>query len=168
MNDTYSPAELDSSAHDIVKLHSYMALVGGIIPVPLIDLAAVTGLQIRMLSQLATLYGVPFSQDRGKAIIGSLVGGLSATQLAYGTVGSLVKAIPLVGWAAGMVTMPAMAYASTYALGRVFVTHFSSGGTILNFEVEKVRKHYEQEVAEARAQAPAAPGPAVTDATTVK
>ena len=155
MTDT-APAtqSLESSAMEIVKSHSYMALASGFVPVPVLDLAAVTGFQLHMLSKLAALYALPFSADRGKAIIGSLVGGVAATNLAYGAAGSLVKALPIVGWAAGIVTMPAMAYASTYALGKVFVTHFASGGTVLNFDVDKVREHFAQEFAQAKANTP--------------
>ncbi|NJL59719.1 MAG: hypothetical protein HC887_08825 [Desulfobacteraceae bacterium] len=38
--------------------------------------------------------------------------------------------------------MPASAGAMTYAVGRVFLQHFESGGTFLNFNPEEVKEHY--------------------------
>jgi hypothetical protein len=32
--------------------------------------------------------------------------------------------------------------ASTYALGKVFIQHFESGGTFLDFDPEKVKEHF--------------------------
>ncbi len=38
--------------------------------------------------------------------------------------------------------MPATAGSMTYAVGRVFLQHFESGGTFLNFNPEEVKEHY--------------------------
>jgi hypothetical protein len=38
--------------------------------------------------------------------------------------------------------------ASTYALGRIFIQHFNSGGTFLTFDAEKVQEHFRQLYAE--------------------
>ena len=39
--------------------------------------------------------------------------------------------------------MPVLAGAATYAVGKVFIQHFESGGTFLNFNPESVRGYYE-------------------------
>ena len=44
----------------------------------------------------------------------------------------------------GGATVSALAGASTYALGEVFKKHFESGGTILDFDPERLKKYYEQ------------------------
>ena len=41
---------------------------------PLVDLAAVGGVQIQMLRRLSQIYGVPFSKNRGKALIAGFAG----------------------------------------------------------------------------------------------
>jgi hypothetical protein len=46
--------------------------------------------------------------------------------------------------------MPTLAGASTYAVGRVFIQHFECGGTILSFDPEKVRAHFEKEFEEGK------------------
>jgi hypothetical protein len=34
---------------------------------------------------------------------------------------------------------------ATYAIGKVFVKHFESGGTLLNFNVDKVKDYYNEQ-----------------------
>jgi hypothetical protein len=42
--------------------------------------------------------------------------------------------------------MPGVAGAATYAVGKVFIQHFESGGTLLNFNPDSVRDYYKQEL----------------------
>ena len=132
-----------TGAMDIVKTHMYWSMGLGLIPVPAVDFAAITTTQVLMLKKLAAYFEQEFTEDWGKAIIASLIGGYGSTRLAYGAVGSLLKAVPLVGTLAGALSMPAMAGAATYALGKVFIMHFSSGGTMLDFDPVAARSYYE-------------------------
>ena len=84
-----------------------------------------------MVSVLARLYGVDFSQSAGRTIIASLLSSVGADSLRRGALGSLVKSIPLIGWVAGWFIMPLAAGALTYAVGKVFAQHFASGGTFI-------------------------------------
>jgi hypothetical protein len=54
----------------------------------------------------------------------------------------VIKAIPVIGQTTGSLALPITAGATTYALGKVFVMHFASGGTFLTFNPEKVKEHY--------------------------
>ena len=125
-------------AEKIVRNHMLVALGTGIVP-PVIDIAALTGVQIRMLYLLSQNYGQKFKDDWGKSVVGSLIGGFGMAQLATGAVFSLMKFVPLVGQVAAPVSLSVVASASTYALGKVFIKHFDSGGTLLNFDPEKMR-----------------------------
>jgi hypothetical protein len=53
--------------------------------------------------------------------------------------------IPGLGSIIGGITVSVFAGASTYALGEVFKKHFSSGGTILDFDPERLRKLYKEQ-----------------------
>lgn len=133
------PAQVDKT----IKHHMWASAGLGIIPVPLVDLAGVTLVQLNMLRKLSNYYGVPFSKNVVKNLLGSLLGG--AVPAAVGApVASLVKAVPLVGTAIGVLTAPVVGAATTYAVAKVFVQHFASGGTFLTFNPEKVREHYAQ------------------------
>jgi uncharacterized protein (DUF697 family) len=137
------------SANDIVKDYALWSAGFGLVPLPLIDIAAITGTQVRMVSQLnkhyrdwhSDRYDTHFSHERVRTIIASLIG--SSVPVAAGTgIGSLLKSIPVIGQALGLVTTPVFAWASTVAIGRVFIEHFESGGTLLDFDAEKMRHYY--------------------------
>jgi uncharacterized protein (DUF697 family) len=110
--------------------------------VPLLDIAAVGGVQLQMLRRLSEIYGVPFSENLGKSIIASLAGAVipasTATTTAMG-VGSMIKSVPG-GQMVGALTMPVFSAAATYVIGKVFVQHFASGGTLLDFNPPDYRE----------------------------
>lgn len=138
-------AERFAQAEALVRRMSWWSAGAGVIPVPLLDLAAISGVQFKMVRDLALMYGVPFEAVRTKAIISALVGGLFPFNAAMG-VGGLAgiwyKAIPGVGPFLGMVTMPMAAGAANYAIGRLFLEHFEGGGTLLDIDIEKMRARY--------------------------
>ena len=70
----FGPDERKTNARRLVERFAFWAGIAGLLPVPVVDLAAVGGLQIQMLRRLSQIYDVPFSANRGKAIIASFVG----------------------------------------------------------------------------------------------
>ena len=139
----------DQDALDIVKRNTLWSMGVGLLPMPGLDLIGVTGVQIKMLNELSHLYKVPFSEHRVKSIVTSLFGGLGTLAVAPALF-SLVKIIPIVGQTAGLVSVPLSAGAFTYAVGKVFTQHFSSGGTFLDFEPAAVREHFRREFESAK------------------
>src|SRR5215471_5333068 len=135
--------ERDQVASKLVDRFSLWSGAAGLIPIPLVDMAAVGGVQLQMLRRLSEIYGVPFSENRGKSILASLAGAVipasTATTTAVG-VGSLVKSFPGVGTAIGAVTMPVFSAGATYVIGKVFIQHFASGGTLLDFNPPDYRE----------------------------
>ena len=117
----------------LVKRLSLWAGAAGLIPVPFVDLAAIGGIQIQMLRRLSQLYEVPFSENRGKVLIAGIAGTVIPASSGIGAA-SLTKGIPLAGMAIGAVAMPALSAGATYAIGMAFIQHFTSGGTLLDFE----------------------------------
>lgn len=132
-------------ALDIVKRYANWSIIPGILPTPLLDTALLVGIQLRMLNQLAKHYGLPFSNDVGKSIVSSLLGSILPTQAGFGVPTLVIKSIPLVGGVLGFLFMPAFAWAATYAIGKVFIQHFESGGTFLTFDPIVTRDHFRQE-----------------------
>ena len=133
----------DELASQVVDRFSLWSGAAGLLPLPIVDVAAVGGVQLIMLRRLSEIYGVPFSDNRGKAVIASLAGSLlpasTATTSAM-TVGSLVKGLPGIGWTVGALTMPVFSAAATYIIGKVFIQHFASGGTLLDFNPPDYRE----------------------------
>ena len=143
--------EKDFGAEQIVKRYSLYSGVAGLVPVPLVDIAAITGVQLKMLSELAKNYGVPFYQEQGKAIVSALLGSIIPTKLGFGAAGSLLKGLPVVGPVLGIFTTSIFGGAATWAVGKVFIQHFASGGTFLDFDPDKVRSYFQSEYDKARA-----------------
>ena len=141
-----SRSSTETEALRIVNSYMGWSAGAGLIPLPLIDLAAISGVQLKMIHALSKFYGIPFSRDVAKSVIGALVGGGSSTLLAA-PAASVIKFVPVVGQIAGVLTEPALAAAATYALGKVFVQHFETGGTFLNFDPEALRQHYNEQFA---------------------
>jgi uncharacterized protein (DUF697 family) len=135
---TLSPSDPAETEY-LLRSHAIGAAGVAILPLPLLDLALITGVQLNMLRVLAGRYGVPFSEELGRALLAALVG--SGAPMVYS---SMIKAIPVYGWLVGGLGAPVFAGASTYAVGRLFVQHFESGGTFLTFDPDAVREHYRE------------------------
>ncbi len=127
-------------ANDIVKSHVMYSLGAGLVPIPLLDIAAVSVVQLDMLRQLAKVYGQDFKESAGKSYISAITGSTLARMGA-----SLVKTIPGIGSILGGVTMSVLSGASTYAVGQAFIWHFSTGGNFMDFNIEKAKEIYEKE-----------------------
>jgi uncharacterized protein (DUF697 family) len=118
-----------ASAEKILKDYTMYGGVAGVIPVPFIDFAAISAVQMKMCHSIGKVYGFDLSDHMLKSAIGSVVSGNLATATGKGIGMRIAKAIPIVGGIASLLVLPAMAAASTYALGKVFIVHFESGGT---------------------------------------
>lgn len=138
----------------IIKRYCLWSAGAGIIPLPLLDLVLISGIQVKMVYELAKEYKIPFDESRAKTVIGALIGSLVpygvASSSVMGGLASLTKAIPVVGPLLTWTFCPALASASTYAVGRVFEQHFATGGTLLSFDAEKMREHFQKEFEAAR------------------
>ncbi len=135
--------EREEQASQLVDRFSVWSGAAGLIPVPLVDLAAVAGVQLQMLRRLSEIYDVPFSENRGKSIIASLAGAIIPASTATTTImtlGSVIKGIPVFGSAIGALTMPVYAACATFVIGKVFMKHFASGGTLLDFNPPDYRE----------------------------
>lgn len=133
--------ERDKHAESVIRNHIIFSMGAGIIPVPIVDIFAVSASQLDMIRQLCKVYDQDFSETQGKAIVSSLT---TATLARIGA-GSLAKMIPIVGSFVGGVTNSLLAGASTYALGQVFKIHFQTGGTILDFDTKRLKKVYNEQ-----------------------
>jgi uncharacterized protein (DUF697 family) len=140
---TMTDAERDEAASKLVDRFSLWSGAAGLIPIPFVDMAAVGGVQLQMLRRLSEIYGVPFTENRGKSILASLAGAVIPASTATTTmvgVGSLVKGFPGLGTAVGALTMPVFSAGATWVIGKVFIQHFASGGTLLDFNPPDYRE----------------------------
>lgn len=156
--------ENQQKALKVVRRYMYWSGGAGLIPIPFVDVAAVAGVQLKMLAELSRIYGVRFNENRGKAAIASLSSLVIPHAVAFGPVGSLVAAaftpitrlltsVPLIAPVAGAPVMGLASAAYAWALGKMFIQHFESGGTFLNFNPEQVKERFRMEFEEGKRRA---------------
>jgi uncharacterized protein (DUF697 family) len=134
----------------IIKENILWAAGGGLIPVPVLDIVAITAVEVKMLKELSALYDLPFREHQVKGILASLVAGVGAPALGMAITASLFKSVPILGAVSGFIAVPGAAAAFTYAVGKVFLQHFASGGTFLDFDPKKVREHFARQFEEGK------------------
>jgi len=142
-------AERCNEALHTIKNHAMAAMGIGILPAPGLDLLALTAVQLDLLRKLSGLYDVSFSNEAGKKVLGALLGSYLPLAVAA-PIASVLKFIPGVGIAAGALAQSATAGATTYAVGKLFVQHFESGGTFLNFEPSEWKNKFHHHVQEGK------------------
>lgn len=126
----------------IIRRNMMYAMGAGIVPIPMFDLAVISGLQMKMLYEFSGVYDVSFPRGLVKSILASLIGGLGVFPIAAVLAGSVSKFIPGIGNIISVISLPLTAGAVTYAIGKVFVMHFESGGTFLNFNAKKMQAYF--------------------------
>ena len=112
-------------ARSIVERHKTFAAVGGLFPLPIVNVAGVSAIILRMVKELSDLYGVPFERDWTRSLIVGLVGGAAPTGLGTATASTLAFVIPghaLVGLGVSAISAGAL----TRGIGLVFLDHFES------------------------------------------
>jgi uncharacterized protein (DUF697 family) len=92
-----------------------------------------------MVRRISQIYDVEFAENRGKALIASIAGSIVPATSGIGAA-SVLKAVPIIGTIAGGFVMPALSAGATYAIGKAFIQHFATGGTLLNFNPPDYRQ----------------------------
>ena len=148
-------------ASKLVDRFALWSGVAGLIPVPVVDAATVAGLQLQMVRRVSQIYDVNFSENIGKSLIAALAGAMVPATSSIGAA-SLLKAVPFVGPIASGFVMPVLASGATFAIGRAFIQHFETGGTLLDFNPPDYREFLRSQkelwdIRRKRLKTPAAP-----------
>lgn len=54
------------AADNTIRHYCYWSFSAALIPVPIVDFAAMSAIQLKMIGELCELYDVPFSQERAR------------------------------------------------------------------------------------------------------
>jgi len=113
----------------LVERYANYSAIGGAIPMPIANAAALTALLVRMVKKLSDLYGVPFQHNRTRSVIIGLMGGALPTgfaTIATSMITSFVPGYNLIGLAVSSVT------SSVYArsIGQLYIEHFENGAIV--------------------------------------
>ena len=140
---------------DVVVKYTVLCAVASRVPAWWANSASVTGLQLKMLAELASVYDVEFRQDLARPMIGSLAGGGLSFIVSQNPIAMALKlwivTIPIVGIPLRFATGPAIIGGYCYMLGRAFVDHYEAGGTYHDFNPAKFRATVRAALTPARA-----------------
>ncbi|OEJ69074.1 YcjF family protein [Magnetovibrio blakemorei] len=139
VQDSENKAEV---AMDIVKRNMLWSAGAGILPIPLVEFVAITGVQVKLIKELSEHYDVPFRKDLAKSSVIALLGSLGSVTIGKVLATSSLRAIPVVGPLVAALSLPAISAGVSYAIGRVFISHYEMGGTLLDFDPSEVRDYF--------------------------
>lgn len=137
-----------SSAHPHIVGYSLAAATVGALP--LVDLAGVPALQLRLLQVLAGLYGMRWTRRNTREFLGLLGGGFA---LGYGlrlAGRSLAKLIPGWGQTVGAVWGAGANGALTFALGKTACVYLQRRQEGLEVDAEDLRRTWAESLARGR------------------
>lgn len=120
-----------AEATNISRRYVLMASMLALIPFPLIDLAALLSLQVKLVHDLAKLYNVPFQTRIARPLLSSLLSGCAVTGGGVLLI-AIGKAIPGLGTLVGGGLTGGLA-GTTLATSEIFIRHFEAGGTLSDF-----------------------------------
>ena len=140
-----STQPISLSANNTIKNHVIASMGLGLIPVPLVDVSALTATQLSLLQKLCMLYEVPFEEGDLKPLLTSLAGAALPVMGIVG-VSSLVKAIPGIGTLGGSASLSVIAGAITYAVGQTFAIHFAAGGNLEDLDIKQAKVFFKSEI----------------------
>lgn len=135
---------LSDQAEQIIRNHVWFSTLPGFMPVAVLDVVAISAVQVDMIKQLCKLYDKPYDEQRGKAVTTSLFSTIVGRMPGY-ALRSGLKAIPVVGWLLGGVSLAVFAGASTYATGMVFKEHFEQGGALNDIDPNSFAEFYRKQ-----------------------
>ena len=134
-----------SAADNTIKYYCFWSFSTALIPVPLIDLAAMSAIQTKMISELSELYDVPFSQGLAKKAIATLVASASSSSFA-----SLIKLVPGIGYFGLAIPLATLNVSYTYAVGKIFAQHFQSGADLASFDPDAQKTNFKEKLEEGK------------------
>lgn len=134
-----------SAADNTIKYYCFWSFSTALIPVPLVDLAAMSAIQVKMISELSELYEVPFSQGLAKKAIATLVASASSSSFA-----SLIKLVPGIGYFGLAIPLATLNVSYTYAVGKIFAQHFQSGAGLASFDPNAQKANFKEKLEEGK------------------
>jgi uncharacterized protein (DUF697 family) len=141
---TRADEERLEAALEILAHYRRWTIAAASAPLPLVDAAFVSGVQLRMIARLARLYDVPFERVRVGSLLSSLLGGWTPFTITTSVAGAAARFVPGIGTLIGIATSVGTSTLATEAIGKIFIRHFEEGGTFLDFEPKKYRQAVEQ------------------------
>ncbi len=144
----------DKGVHDLYARTAHQHIIGysltasGLGALPVVDLVAVSAVQVKLLHGLATLYEQIWDKDTITKFFGLMGAGVASGLIARMLGRSIVKLIPVWGQTVGAVWGASSSGATTYALGKASVYFLSRRKEGLNVDAKLLRQVYSDALAQ--------------------
>lgn len=136
------------AADNLIKNYVIMAMGAGLIPSPVVDMLAVTALEVKMITDMAKTYDFPVPHKLvAIKLLVSVAGSVGSVYLAT-KLNTVVKAAPVVGHALHVGLLSISGGAAVYAVGKIFQAHYESGGSFLSSDNATIRHFFKDKYRE--------------------
>lgn len=122
-------------AENIINRHIVWSMASGAIPIHFVDAIGVMFIQNDMIKQLCKLYNLDYDENIWKSIVSSIF----ATSTAKG-ISFAFKPIK----AGERIMMSILSGATTYGIGRMFISNFEKGISLIDIDIEKGEQLFDE------------------------
>ncbi|MEI6702304.1 MAG: DUF697 domain-containing protein [Deltaproteobacteria bacterium] len=137
-------------AENCIKNHVIAAMGIGLIPSAVVDVVGITAIEVRMIRALARIYDFPIPNRLvAYKVLISLIGSIGPVYFST-KMHSALKGVPLVGHAVYVGLLSLTGGAAVYAVGKIFQSHYESGGTFLSKDNRYIRDYFKEKYAEGK------------------
>lgn len=112
-----APSPQRIRANEIVREEAYWAIGLGLIPLPLVDVVALTAVEGRMIRRIGEVYGCTFSDSYANNLFVSLLAGIGSTAIGVKFVTDLLSFVPGVNLVASVVGVSITVVPVHFAVG---------------------------------------------------
>ena len=154
-------------ANAIVRKFVLLSIGAGAVPIPIFDVAASVGLQLKLIQELSDLYGIDHRRDLVRNALGTIATTTGGLMIGSYLGATMSKLVPVAGTKVGIVKTAAFFGITTHISGKFLIMHFEAGGTLLDFDPVIMRNffqdEYEKSAYAVRREQEAAGAPAATN-----
>ena len=140
------------AAQKIVARWSRWSVAVSFIPTPFVDMAAISGVQVKMIYDLCKLYKVDFERTAAVAIASGVAGGAATQTLAGVLAKQMARFAPGIGPIVMFAVEPSISYVTSKAIGAAFISHFEADGRMDDFQPEKIRQYIAAQIEKRKAR----------------
>jgi uncharacterized protein (DUF697 family) len=132
-------------ANAVIRKYVLLSMGAGAIPVPVFDVAASVGLQLKLIQEISEIYGVDHCQDLVRNAVATITTTTGGLVIGSYLGASVAKFVPGVGTKIGIVKTAMFFGITTHISGKFLIMHFEAGGTLLEFDPIAMRNFFKDE-----------------------
>lgn len=148
--DADSPAmkrdpEQEDRAQSAIRTAALLGTGAGMLPVPGLDIAALTGIHVKMCHDLADIYGVDMEGKTLRTTVTSAISSVATSLLSTG-IARITSVNGFMKFFLGGMTNAALSGLMTAEFGQVYKQHFEAGGSLDDLSLTSFISHINEQI----------------------